>query len=96
MHFPWTPSTCPLPGFLTLRPHRASPPRFPTPPSHPAGQENTPFYSLLQPGQTVMCVDTHLFKAPATPHDPRPSDFLLVRSNAGHLQVRTNAVAGSQ
>ncbi|GIM17423.1 hypothetical protein Vretimale_19961, partial [Volvox reticuliferus] len=54
----------------------------------PLGPENTPFYTVLPPGQTVMCVDTHMFKAPAAPHDPRPSDFLLLRANNGVLHLR--------
>ncbi|GFR41442.1 hypothetical protein Agub_g2129, partial [Astrephomene gubernaculifera] len=64
----------------------------------PLGPENRPFYSPLAPGSSVMCVDTHMFKAPAAPHDPRPSDFLLARSNNGvvHLRELTGALTVGQ
>ncbi|GLC76689.1 hypothetical protein PLESTF_001818500 [Pleodorina starrii] len=64
----------------------------------PLGPENTPFYTVLPPGHTVLCVDTHMFKAPAAPHDPRPSDFLVVRSNNGvvHLRELTGTLSVGQ
>eukprot|EP00198_Chlamydomonas_reinhardtii_P013396 XP_001702733.1 TafII-250 protein [Chlamydomonas reinhardtii] len=79
---------------LVSRPHLPEPGQPLKPPSafstkaSLTGPENTPFYTPLPPGLTVLCVDTHMFKAPAAPHDPRPSDFLLVRAPHGFVQLR--------
>ena len=42
----------------------------------------------VAPGDTQLAVDTGLARAPAAPHPPRPSDFLLIRRADGALAVR--------
>ena len=42
----------------------------------------------VAPGDTQLAVDTGLARAPAAPHTPRASDFLLIRRADGALAVR--------
>ena len=42
----------------------------------------------VPPGESVLSVDTGLARAPAAAHDPRASDFLLVRAPTGALALR--------
>ena len=50
--------------------------------------EGSPFLGNLKPGQSLMSVETGMFRAPAAPHSPAPSDFLLIRGPNGTLQLR--------
>ena len=54
-----------------------------------APQAQGPFaLGPVEPGESVLSVDTSLARAPAVAHDPRPTDFLLIRSSTGALSLR--------
>ena len=42
----------------------------------------------VEPGESVLSIDTGLARAPAVAHAPRPTDFLLIRSSTGALSLR--------
>lgn len=35
-----------------------------------------------------MAVESPMFRSPAAPHEPPPSDFLVIRASSGNLFVR--------
>ena len=60
--------------------------------------DESPFLGELDPGTAQLSVETGLFTAPAAPHAPLESDFLLTRGPSGYMSVReiTGAVASGQ
>ncbi len=60
--------------------------------------DESPFLGELDPGTAQLSVETGLFTAPAAPHAPLESDFLLTRGPSGYMSVReiTGTVASGQ
>ncbi|PRW61593.1 Transcription initiation factor TFIID subunit 1 isoform C [Chlorella sorokiniana] len=56
---------------------------------HPLGDDDeSPFLGQLAKGSSSFSVESGLFRAPAHPYVPPHSDFLLLRSPAGTMQLR--------
>ena len=56
---------------------------------NPIGEDDeSPFLGELSPGSSQLSVETGLFTAPAAPHVPLESDFLLTRAKTGLMNVR--------
>jgi transcription initiation factor TFIID subunit 1 len=61
--------------------------------------DDSPFLGDLRPGASCLAVEAGLFRAPAAAYAPRASDFLLLRSPAGAMRLRTltgTVAAGQQ
>lgn len=60
--------------------------------------DESPFLGEIEPGAAQLSVETGLFTAPAAPHAPLESDFLLTRGPSGYMSIReiTGAVVSGQ